>query len=137
MRVIFAVICLAWGSLWSLQARAEPVSLPGEWYQVASNAGACADCRVSIERTGRGFSVEANNGWSAVLRPSPDRTVAAVGEGSWKPNFGGVYGGRPFILRVRFADDKLLVIMSVSKADGRIAHIKAAFEKRGAGGEAI
>lgn len=84
-----------------------------------------------------GFSVTANNGWSAVLRPSPDGTVAALGEGSWKPNFGGVYGGRPFLLRVGIAEDKLLVIMSVSKADGRITHIKAAFEKKGADREAI
>lgn len=77
----------------------------------------------------------ASNGWSAILQP--DGTYAASGEGDWKPNFGGSYGGRPFLLRIGIVADKLLMVMSVSRADGRISHIKAAFEKKEPAKEAI
>jgi hypothetical protein len=111
--------------------------MQGEWHQIFSNAGQCADCRVVVERNGPDFTVKANNGWSAIVRPSFQERAFATGKGSWKSNFGGVYGGKAFYLNLGIVDDKLLMLMTVPGPNGRLRNIKATFEKRPASGEAI
>jgi len=116
-------------SVTSVTAQAEPASskfLQGEWHQVASNAGKCADCRIVIGQSGEDFTVKANNGWSAVVRRSSKRKLAfMVGKGSWDSNFGGVYGGRTFSLKIGMKGDSLLMLM---KVPGR-SDVKSIFKK--------
>jgi hypothetical protein len=126
------------GSSWCSVAQAEPgtlQSLPGEWHQVASSAGRCADCRVVVASEGQDFTVTANNGWSAIVRPSFQGKAYAAGNGSWKPNIGGGYGGRVFHLNLGLLDDKLLMLMTVAGPNGRLRNIKAMFKKESASGE--
>ncbi len=140
MRWIAFFLFVAITSTWSALARAEPASLQsfqGEWRQIFSNAGECADCRVVVERNGPDFTVKANNGWSAIVRPSFREKAFAAGKGSWEPNFGGVYGGKAFYLNLGIVDDKLLMVMTVPGPGSGLRNIEAVFEKRSASGEAI
>lgn len=136
MRVTLTLLISALTSVCSPQAWADPASLQGEWRQIASNAGEREDCRISIQRNGWDLTVTSNNGWSAVARSQSDTMSAAVGEGRWKPNFGGSYGGRRFGLILGLADSKLFMIM-VPKPDGSVAEIRAAFQKWTPAAEAI
>lgn len=129
MRFVLALLLFALASFSPLRAYAEQSSLEGEWHQITSNAGKCADCRISIEENETDFTVTANNGWSAVVRTSLDEKKAALGHGSWKPDFGGPYGGMPFLLRLGVVDGRLLMVMTVTKANGSVTHIKAVFER--------
>jgi hypothetical protein len=140
MRCIAFLLLVAITSTWSSLVRAEPTSLQslqGEWHQLASNAGECADCRVVVERNGPDFTVKASNGWSAIVRPSFQERASVAGKGSWQPNFGGVYGGKAFYLNLGIVGDTLLMIMTVPGPNGGLRNIKATFEKRPASGEAL
>jgi hypothetical protein len=129
MRAILALLLVVFSTSWAPQAVAES-QIQGEWKQLASNAGQCADCRVAIERNGSGFTVTANNGWSAVVRPKPDGKYGITGRGKWKPGAGGSYGGTDFLLFLAVIDDKLYMIMTVPKPSNRISEIKAVFERQ-------
>ena len=86
---------------------------------------------------GQNFIVKASNGWSAVARPSFQGRPFVAGTGSWKPNFGGAYGGKAFYLNLGMVGDKLLMLMAVPGPDGRLRNIKATFEKEAPSGEAL
>jgi hypothetical protein len=138
MRFAVFVLLLALSSTWSSLVQAESASLrylAGEWHQIASNAGKCADCRILVERNGEDFTVKANNGWSAIVRPSFQGKPFVAGKGSWTPNFGGVYGGKAFFLNLGMKDDNLLMLMTVPGRNGELRNIKAIFERRSAFGE--
>lgn len=139
MRWLASVLLAATGSVWCSLAQAEfdsLRSLPGEWHQVVSNAGTCADCRVVVETSGQDFVVRANNGWSAIVRPShfQGKTFIA-GKGSWEPKVRGIYGGKAFYLNLGLRDDKLLMLMTVPGPRGQLYNVKAVFEKESASGE--
>lgn len=104
-------------------------SLMGEWHQIASNAGDCADCRILVEKNDSDFTVKASNGWTAIVRPSFQRRVSLAGKGSWESNFGGIYGGKPFYLNLGIVGDKLLMLMTVPAPNGGMRNIKATFDK--------
>jgi len=114
-------------------AQADPVplqSLSGEWHQVSSSAGKCGDCRVTVKMSGQSLTVTANNGWSAIVQPtSLQGKIFVAGKGSWKPGFGGTYGGKAFFLNVGLVDDRLMMLMTVPYPDGKLNNIKATFEK--------
>ncbi|WP_234819492.1 hypothetical protein [Rhodopseudomonas palustris] len=129
-----AFLCLLLGALsfCSSLVRAEPTSLTslrGEWLQVDSNAGHCADCRIVIEESGSDFTVKANNGWSAVVRQSFEGKPYVAGKGSWRPNIRGFYGGKQFYLNLGMKDDQLLMLMTVPRPDGRTNNIKSIFRR--------
>lgn len=106
--------------------------LPGEWYQIDSNAGKCSDCRIRIETVGEEFSVNANNGWSGIVRLSFQGKPLVAGRGSWRSNFGGNYAGREFFLNLGMKGDDLLMLMTVPTSDGRLHNIKAIFRRKAA-----
>uniref|UniRef100_Q07J92 Lipocalin-like domain-containing protein n=1 Tax=Rhodopseudomonas palustris (strain BisA53) TaxID=316055 RepID=Q07J92_RHOP5 len=118
-------------------AQNEPVvlgALPGEWYQIASNAGKCQDCRIRIERVGQDFTVTSNNGWSAIVRQSFQGKPFVAGKGGWRQNFGGVYAGRAFFLNLGMKGDELLMLMTVPSPDGNLQNIEAIFGRQAASG---
>ena len=134
--LLLAVVASTWCSL----AQADPgilQSLSGEWRQVSSNAGKCDNCRVTVEISGRNLAVTANNGWSAVVQPGSQDGTFVAGKGSWKPGFGGAYGGKAFFLNLGIVDDRLLMLMTVPGPDGKLSNIKATFEKRSAAKDSI
>lgn len=138
MRTAVFVFLLAILSICSSLLQAESSSLrylPGEWYQIASNAGKCADCRILIERNGEDFTVKANNGWSAIVRPSFQGKPFVAGEGSWPPNYGGVYGGKAFFLNLGMKEDELLMLMTVPGRNGELLNVKAIFRRQTASGK--
>jgi len=139
MRWLVSVFLAVTGSIWCSLAQAESIplqSLPGEWHQVVSNAGKCADCKIVVETSGQDFVVRASNGWSAIVRPSffQGKTFIA-GKGSWEPKVGGVYGGKAFSLNLGLLNDKLLMLMTVPGPHGQLYNVKAVFEKESASGE--
>jgi hypothetical protein len=140
MRRAALLFLLATCSTWSSLTRAEPAYLQpllGEWHQIASNAGKCADCRITVEKNGREFIVKASNGWSAIVQPSFQGRASVAGKGAWKPDFGGPYGGKPFYLNLGVAGGKLLMLMTVPDPDGKLGYIKATFEKAPASAETL
>ena len=139
MRVRFVTFAflLAIASIWSNPVWAGSASLeflPGEWHQMASNAGKCLDCRIVVGKNGQDFTVKANNGWSAVVRPSIYGKPFVAGKGSWDSNVRGVYGGKPFFLNLGMMDDKLLMLMTVPGRDGTLRNIKAVFAREAISG---
>ncbi|GEC16195.1 hypothetical protein [Nitrobacter winogradskyi] len=133
MRTAVFALLLTISSTWSNLVQAESSSLrylTGEWYQIDSNAGKCADCRILIERNGEDFTVKANNGWSAIVRPSFEGKPFVAGKGSWPPNFGDVYGGKAFFLNLGIKEDELLMLMTVPGRDGELRNVKAIFRRQ-------
>ena len=140
MRYLVSLFLAVVASTWCTLAWAEPVplqALSGQWHQTASNAGKCDNCQIMIEMNGQNFIVKASNGWSAVAHPSFQGKPFVAGKGSWKPNFGGAYGGKAFYLNLGMVGDKLLMLMTVPGPDGRLRNIKATFEKAAPSGEAL
>jgi hypothetical protein len=136
MRCAVFAFLLAIISTWSNLVRAEPASLeflPGEWHQIISNAGKCADCRIVVGSNGQHFTVKSNNGWSATVRPSFEGKPFVAGKGSWERNVTGVYGGKAFFLNLGMKDDQLLMLMTVPGRDGTLRNIKAIFEREARG----
>jgi hypothetical protein len=129
LRRIYSLLLFLSAFLATSPLAAEPVPLRGHWRQVASNAGACDTCRVSIERHGNALLVTANNGWKATVIPDQAGGLSAKGEGQWGPDSGGSYRGQPFQIIVATKDSRRMwMAMSVKSAKGRQAVIQAIFE---------
>jgi len=139
MRCAVFAFLFAIASTWSAVVQAEPdplKSLQGEWHQIVSNAGKCADCRIVVGSNGEDFTVTSNNGWSATVRQSFQGKPFVAGKGIWEPNVTGVYRGKAFYLNLGMKDDKLLMLMTVPGQDGTLRNIKAIFEREARSGGA-
>jgi hypothetical protein len=139
MRSTFVGLLLAILLTWPSLAQTEPVVLrvlPGEWFQIASNAGKCPDCRIRIERAGQDLTVTSSNGWSAIVRQSFQGKPFVAGKGGWRQNVRGVYGGREFYLNLGMKGDELLMLMTVPSPDGNLHNIKAIFRRQATSGGA-
>lgn len=79
--------------------------------------------------------MKANNGWSAIVRPSFQGKPFVAGEGSWPPNYGGVYGGKAFFLNLGMKEDELLMLMTVPGRNGELLNVKAIFRRQTASGK--
>ena len=71
----------------------------GEWQQIASNAGECPSCRITIRQTGTSLQVTANNDWTAIAETS--RRDTAGGAGFWKRGTRKTYSGKTFDIQFR------------------------------------
>ncbi|WP_398467981.1 hypothetical protein [Tardiphaga sp.] len=130
--------CLAFACLFATATtlpatlKAESASwkpVQGEWHQIASNAGTCADCRILVANNGADFTVKSNNGWSATVRQSFSQGKTFIaGKGSWDQT-SGAYGGKPFFLNLGLKGDQLLMLMTVPGRDGTLQNIQAIFER--------
>ena len=100
----------------------------GEWKQIFSNAGACANCRVTIRQNGTSLEILANNDWTAIAEAKDRQT--AIGAGLWKHGTRRTYAGRTFDIRLWHTGyDELVMTMRVETAPGKPQTIKALFTR--------
>jgi len=102
----------------------------GKWQQVASNAGQCSSCTITIIRQGTLMTVTANNGWSAVLRNNLSANARfAEGTGQWRANADSAYDNAPFHVTFVLKDDKLHMRMLARIKNNTTQWIKAVFDR--------
>ncbi|TAA64939.1 hypothetical protein [Shinella sp. JR1-6] len=100
----------------------------GEWQQVASNAGECPSCRITIRQTGTSLQIIANNDWTAIAETNG--RDAAGGAGFWKRGTRKTYSGKTFDIRIRRnADDNLLMRMKIEPIRGENRTINGLFKR--------
>jgi hypothetical protein len=100
----------------------------GEWQQVASNAGECPTCRITIRQTGSSLQIIANNDWTAIAE-SAGRTTAD-GAGFWKRGTRKTYSGKSFDIKLRRNDDdELIILMRIEPIRGQSRTIKGVFQR--------
>ena len=100
----------------------------GEWQQIASNAGECPSCRITIRQTGTSLQVTANNDWTAIAETS--RRDTAGGAGFWKRGTRKTYSGKTFDIQFRRnAEDELLMRMKIEPIRGKNRTITGLFKR--------
>jgi len=110
----------------STSARAQVDFLLGEWQQIASNAGACPTCQISLARGGDAIAVTANNGWSArVSEQRGGAVIAVAGNGRWGAAGRGI-DGKPFSIYLELRSDRLYMTMQIDLGPG-VRTVKAVF----------
>jgi hypothetical protein len=131
MRRIFALAFTVAMAASATALRAEPRFdlLNGAWQQIASNAGACPTCEISIEGIGT-LAVTANNGWSAgIVAQERDGLATAAGSGRWRrPN--GPLDGRPFNVDFELRGERLHMTMRIDLGGGKAQTVKAVYGRR-------
>lgn len=131
LRKIIGSVCflaLTFGSLF--QASADQPGFAGNWQQIASNAGLCDKCRLTIEQQGAVVRVTANNGWFAVVETEgggKSQTVRGIGR--WKHGHGGSYSNAPFNIHLTLTDGQLYMNMTVPIANRPTRVIRAIFDR--------
>lgn len=119
-------------ALFCISGFATPVAaedaFQGEWQQIASNAGECPSCRITIRQTGASLQIIANNDWTA-LAETGDRDTAS-GAGFWKRGTRKTYSGKTFNIRMRLnTDDELLMKMRIEPIQGKSRTIQGVFKR--------
>ncbi len=131
LRKIIGFVCflaLTFGS--SFQANADQSAFAGNWQQIASNAGLCEKCHLTIEQQGAVLRVTANNGWFAVLETkSGGKSKTVRGMGRWKHGHGGSYSNAPFNIHLTLTDGQLYMNMTVPMANKPMRVIRAIFDR--------
>jgi len=121
-------LALTFGSLF--QASADQSSFAGSWQQIASNAGLCEKCRLTIDQQGDVLRVTANNGWFAVVETQEggkSKTVRGIGR--WKHGHAGSYSNAPFNIHLTLTDGQLYMNMTVPMANRPTRIIRAIFDR--------
>ncbi len=125
-RFLAAILLLCTAGL-AVPAAAEEV-FHGEWQQIASNAGECPTCRITIRQTGASLQITANNDWSAIAETGGRDT--AGGAGFWKRGTRKTYSGKTFDIRLRLNDDgELLMKIRIEPIQGRSRTIQGLFQR--------
>ena len=92
--------------------------LIGRWVQIASNAGDCPNCTITISRSGNRLKVVGSNGWTATLIAGQDGDPDyASGEGRWSRG-AGAFAGRPFSLDLQLRKRRLRMTMGIRGGGG-------------------
>lgn len=100
----------------------------GEWQQIASNAGECPSCRITIRQTGASLQIIANNDWTAIAEAGGTKT--AGGAGFWKRGTRKTYSGKSFDIKLRRnAADELIMLMRIEPIRGESRTIKGVFQR--------
>jgi len=100
----------------------------GEWQQIASNAGECPSCRITIRQTGASLQIIANNDWTAIAETGGEKT--AGGAGFWKRGTRKTYSGKSFDIKLRRNDaDELIMLMRIEPIRGESRTIKGVFQR--------
>ena len=100
----------------------------GEWQQIASNAGECPSCRITIRQTGASLQIIANNDWTAIAEAGGAKT--AGGAGFWKRGTRKTYSGKSFDIKLRRNDaDELIMLMRIEPIRGQSRTIKGVFQR--------
>ncbi|HEV7249007.1 MAG TPA: hypothetical protein VGN93_18695 [Shinella sp.] len=127
MKHFLAAIVLLCTAAIAVPAVAEE-AFHGEWQQIASNAGECPTCRITIRQTGTSLEIVANNDWTAIAETGGHET--ANGAGFWKRGTRKTYAGKTFNIRLRHnGDDELLMRMRIEPIQGRSRTIQGLFKR--------
>ena len=125
---LLAALCL----LSTIAGADQPASaaFDGFWRQVATNAGGCSTCTLTVLRDGSTYRVTASNGWSVEAKrmESPGEAVF-VGTGRWDRSPPAMHASRRLVTQFVIMDNKLLMRMELSRPDGSPWLIQAAFER--------
>ena len=114
--------------VWTVPARAGDDALAGGWQQIESNAGACPQCRISIDPHGASLTVTANNGWAATVAAGEgDGLVTARGRGSWASHLPGAMAGKGFNVDFILQGQRLYMWMSVDTGQGSRRTVRGVF----------
>ena len=92
------------------------------YVQIASNAGSCSNCRLTMTAEGSRIQVTANNGWTAIVSVDPRAPSMASGSGLWKPGH-GAYAGRKFVAHFFGHGKTMRLVLAVTNG----AVIRASF----------
>lgn len=102
----------------------------GHWSQVASNAGQCATCALTISRAGGAYRVIASNGWNAEARRLSVAGVAAyAGAGHWERSPPRLHAARRLAAEFVVKDDRLHLTLMLTRPDGSPWRIRAVFAR--------
>lgn len=102
----------------------------GYWHQVASNAGQCATCALTVSRTDGGYRVVASNGWNAEARRLSVAGVAAyAGGGHWERSPPRLDAGRRLAAQFVVEGDRLHLTLMLTRPDGSPWRIRAVFAR--------
>jgi hypothetical protein len=115
---------------WAFTARGDDGAdqIAGAWQQIESNAGACPQCRISIDQHGSSLTVTANNGWSASLvAGQKDGSINATGIGRWRSSLTGAMAGKRFNVDFVLKDQRLYMSMRVDMGNGSRRTIQGVF----------
>jgi hypothetical protein len=125
----FAFLAIALVATMSVaRADAQVDQIEGAWQQIASNAGACPKCRISIDRGSSSLIVTANNGWSASVTTGKDVDLPkASGAGRWGAGLTGAMAGKRFNVEFVLNDQRLTMSMVVDMDNGSRRMIQAVF----------
>ena len=127
-RLFVVIACLAWPVAAVSQIQID--DLRGGWQQVESNSGRCPTCLISIMKAMDGFSITANNGWTASIKPQPDRDgVTATGRGQWIVRRPTTVEQKTFECRFVLRGDRLYMTMTILNENGSRQIVKAVFER--------
>lgn len=105
----------------------------GDWGQVASSAGACGKCSISIRRSGGVVTVTANNGWSADVAFVAGDPDSLQGRGRWSRSFSGAGASSAFSIVLVTVRDELHMVMRMEDAASRPRLVQAVFRKNWSG----
>lgn len=133
MHKLLGVLCLLALSLWPLPipSTSQTRGYAGAWQQLASNAGPCDRCRVTLVPHGSTFLVKANNGWSAIVEPLKPVDDGLTGVGRWDPDASKAYRGRQFSIHLLLIEGRLYMSMRLRMADGTPRAVQAIFDRVG------
>jgi hypothetical protein len=110
------------------RADAQVDQIEGAWQQIASSAGACPKCRISIDQGGSSLIVIANNGWSASITTRENADLPkASGVGRWGTNLTGAWAGKRFKVDFVLKDQRLIMSMLVDMENGSKQMIHGVF----------
>ena len=102
----------------------------GHWRQVASNAGQCKTCSLTVSRRETGFLVVASNGWSAKVKQLASRAIETyVGGGHWERSPPRIDPSRRLAAYFVVRDEQLLLTLVLKRPNGAPWRISAVFER--------
>jgi hypothetical protein len=123
---VFAAALIAFAG--AAPAVAQVDEMDGPWQQIASNAGICPKCRISIDRGSSSLTVTANNGWSAsLIAVQNGNTAGATGAGRWQSGLTGAVAGKRFTVDFVLRDQRLIMSMLVEMGNGSRRTIRAVY----------
>jgi hypothetical protein len=110
------------------RADAQVDQIDGAWQQIESNAGACPNCRISIDQGASSLTVTANSGWSASVTTGQRAELPnASGVGRWGTNLAAAWAGKRFKVYFVLKDQRLTMSMLVDMENGSTRTIHAVF----------
>ena len=102
----------------------------GHWRQVASNAGQCKTCSLTVSRRDTTYRVVASNGWSAKVKQLASRAIETyVGGGRWERSPPRIDPKRLLTTYFVVKDERLHLTLLLTRPDGSQWRIEAVFER--------